>query len=54
MSVYLLAVVGEAEHHGQVQRIRPGGQRFAEHAADALDADAVPLEVRVEVALADR
>jgi hypothetical protein len=56
MSVYLPAVVGEAGHHGQVQRIRAGGQRFVEHpvAADALDADAVPLEVPVEVALADR
>ena len=56
MSVYLLAVVGEAEHHGQVRRIRAGGPRFVEHpvAADVLDAHAVPLEVSVEVALADR
>jgi hypothetical protein len=56
MSVYLPAVVEEAEHHGQVQRIRAGGQRFVEHlvAVDALDAGAVPLEVPVEVALADR
>jgi hypothetical protein len=48
--------VGEAEHQGQVQRVRPGGQRFVEHpvAADALGADAVPLQVPVEVALADR
>ena len=56
MSVYLPAVVGEAEHYGQVRRIRAGGQRFVEHpvAADALDADAVPLKVPVEVAPADR
>ena len=26
MSVYFLAVAGEAEHHGPVQRIRAGGQ----------------------------
>jgi hypothetical protein len=33
---------GQAERQGPVQRIRPHGQRFAEHlaAADALDAHA--------------
>src|SRR6202022_3893180 len=48
--------VGQAEHQGQVQRVRPRGQRFVEHpvTADALDADAVALQVPVEVALADR
>lgn len=42
---------GQAEDQGQVQRVRPGGQRFVEHpvAADALDADAVPLQVPAEV-----
>jgi hypothetical protein len=47
--------VGQAEHQRQVQRVRPRGQRFVEHpvAADALDADAVPLQVPVEVAPAD-
>jgi len=48
--------VGQAEDQGQVQRVGPGGQRFVEHpvAADALDVDAVPLQVPVEVAPADR
>jgi hypothetical protein len=34
--------VGQAEHQGQVQRVRPRGQRFVEYpvAADALDAHA--------------
>jgi hypothetical protein len=47
--------MGQAEHQGQVQRVRPRGQRFMEHpvAADALNADAVPLKVPVEVAPAD-
>jgi hypothetical protein len=56
MSVYLLAVVWEtAEDQGQVQRVGAGGQRFVEHpvAADALDADAVPVQVPGEVAPAD-
>jgi hypothetical protein len=48
--------VGQAEDEGQVQRVGPGGQRFVEHpvAADALDADAVPLQIPGEVAPADR
>jgi hypothetical protein len=48
--------LGDAEHHGQVQRVGPGTQRLVEHAvaADALDADAVTLQVPVEVAPADR
>jgi len=39
--------VGQAEDQGQVQRIRAGGQRLVEHpvAADALNVDAVPLQV---------
>ena len=39
-----------------MQRIRPGGQRLVEHAvaADALDADAVTLQVPVEESPADR
>jgi hypothetical protein len=43
--------VGEAEDQGQVQRVRSGGQRFVENpvTADALDADAVALQVPVEV-----
>jgi hypothetical protein len=47
---------GQAEDQGQAQRVRPGGQRFVGHpaAADAPDADAVPLQVPVEVAPADR
>jgi hypothetical protein len=47
--------VGDAEHQGQVQRVRPAGQCLVQDpvAADALDADAVGLEVEVDVALAD-
>lgn len=39
-----------------MQRVRPGGQRLVEHAvaADALDADAVALQVLVEESPADR
>ena len=38
-----------------MQRVRPRGQRFVEHpvSADALDADAVPLQVPVELAPGD-
>jgi hypothetical protein len=38
---------GQAEHQGQVQSVRPCGQRLAHHpvAGDALGADAVPLQV---------
>lgn len=56
MSVYFAGGgMGQAEHQGQVQRVRAGGQRFVEHpvAANALDADAVPLQVPVEVAPGD-
>jgi hypothetical protein len=47
--------VGDAEHQGQVQRVRPAGQCLVQDpvAADALDADAVGLEVEVDVAPAD-
>ena len=57
MSVYFAGGgVGQAEDQGQVQRVRSGGQRFVENpvTADALDADAVALQVPVEVAPADR
>jgi len=48
MSVYLLAVQYERPStSARVQRLRPGGQGFVEYpvAADALDADAVPLVI---------
>src|SRR5262249_38885644 len=46
--------LGDAEYQGEVQQVGPGGQRFVEDtvAADALDADAVSLQVLVEVTVA--
>src|SRR5450755_216744 len=48
--------LGDAEHQGQVQRVGPAGQCLVEDAvaADALDADAVGLQVEVDVAPGDR
>src|ERR1035441_5474933 len=48
--------LGDAEHQGQVQRVGTAGQCLVEDAvaADALDADAVGLQVEVDVAPGDR
>jgi hypothetical protein len=48
--------LGDAEHQGQVQWVRPAGHCLVQHAiaADALDADAVVLQVEIDVAPADR
>ena len=48
--------VRDAEHKDQVQRVGPAGQCLVQDpvAADALDADAMGLEVEVDIAPADR
>ena len=48
--------LGDPEHERQVQRVGPGGERLVEDAvaANALDADAVALQVPLEEAPADR